>query len=166
MEVARDVIVDVGKEYGELTGRTYGMLEPYRCDDAEVILVGLGSTTGTAKEAADQVREEDGIAAGVLKVRCFRPFPAREIAEALGDAAVVGTLDRAVSFGLGGPLFHEVRSSLSGRDNCAPMVDFIYGLGGRDMPLNSVKDVFRQLADVQEKGKTEADDIRYVGLRE
>ncbi len=163
MENARDVIVDVGREYGELTGRTYGMLDPYRCDDAEVVLVGLGSTTGTAKEAADQLREEEGIAAGVLKIRCFRPFPAVEIAAVLADIPTVGVLDRAISFGLGGPLYHEVRSAVYGSDK--PMVDFIYGLGGRDMPLNDVKDVFRQLADVKKQGKAEPD-VRYVGLRE
>ncbi|MHC4591738.1 MAG: transketolase C-terminal domain-containing protein, partial [Planctomycetota bacterium] len=77
------VVEAVGKEYGELTGRQYGLLDPYLCDDAEVILVGLGSTTGTAKQAADDLRAEEGLKCGVLKVRCFRPLPAKQIRQAV-----------------------------------------------------------------------------------
>ena len=163
MEAVPSVIAEIGEEYGELTGRSYGLLDPYRCDDAEVIVAGLGSTMGTAKEAADQVRKEEGIKAGVLKIRCFRPFPADEIAEALAGADTVGVMDRAISFGLGGPLYHEMRSALYGQDR--PMADFIYGLGGRDLPLDDMKDVFKQLDDIKEKGKAEPE-VRYVGLRE
>ncbi len=163
MENARSVIKEVGEEYGELTGRSYGFLDPYRCDDADVIIVGLGSTMGTAKEAADQVREEEGIKAGVLKIRCFRPFPAEEIAQTLSNAAAVGVMDRAVSFGLGGPLFHETRSALYGEHK--PIANFIYGLGGRDLPLGDMKNVFKQMKEVKDKGKAEPS-VRYVGLRE
>ncbi len=163
MEAARDVVLEVGREYGELTGRSYGFMEQYRCEDADIILVGLGSTMGTAKEAADRLRDEEGIAAGVLKIRCFRPFPAAEIAEALSGASAVGIMDRAISFGLGGPLYHEVRSAIY--EEQKPTANFIYGLGGRDIPLDDIKDVFLQLNDVKKKGKAETDP-RYVGLRE
>jgi len=158
MENARRVILEVGKEYGELTGRAYGHLDPYLCDDAEVVIVGLGSTMGTAKEAADQVRAEDGIKAGVLKVRTFRPFPGEEIRKALGRARVVGVMDRAISFGLGGPLYHEVRSHCYGAQ--APLVNFIYGLGGRDLKLEDVRDSFRTLAGTKQSG------VQYIGVRE
>ncbi len=157
------VIEQVGAEYGELTGRSYGLLDPYRCDDAEFVLVGLGSTTGTAKQAVDDLREDEGLKCGVLKIRCFRPFPAARIREALADAAVVGILDRAISFGLGGPLFHETRSARYG--DGGPMIDFIYGLGGRDLSLDDVKGVFHALAEAGRSG--EMDPLtRYVGLRE
>jgi len=163
MEQAREIVPQIGAEYGKLTGRAYDMLEAYRCEDADVILVGLGSTVGTAKEAADRVREEDGIAAGVLKIRCFRPFPDALIAEVLGQAAAVGVLDRAVSFGLGGPLYHEIRSACYG--NPKPMANFIYGLGGRDLKLDEVMDVFRALAEVKDSGDAEPE-VRWIGLRE
>ncbi len=163
MEAALEVVAEIGREYGELTGRSYGLLDPYRCEDADVILVGLGSTMGTAKEAADQVRKEEGIAAGVLKIRCFRPLPAARIASALSRASAIGVMDRAISFGLGGPLYHELRSATYGRST--PIADFIYGLGGRDIPLGDLVGIFKQLAEIKEKGKADPE-VRYVGLRE
>jgi len=159
MERARKVIADVGEEYGKLSGRAYGQLDPYRCDDAEVIIVGVGSTMGTAKEAADRVRKEDGIKAGVLKMRVFRPFPGDEIRDALKGATCVGVMDRAVSFGLGGPIYHEIRSACYG-EPVVPMVNFIYGLGGRDLKLEDVMAAFRRLADARESS------VEHIGLRE
>lgn len=163
MDNAMDVIPEVGAEYGELTGRSYGLLDEYRCDDADVILVGLGSSVGTAKEAADQMREEEGLKAGVLHVRCFRPFPADQITNVLGGASAVGVLDRALSFGMGGPLFNEIRSARYGEST--PMVNFIYGLGGRDLPLEQVKDIFRDIVEVEGSGDIKPD-VRYIGVRE
>jgi pyruvate ferredoxin oxidoreductase alpha subunit len=157
------VIEQVGQEYGELTGRSYGLLDPFLCEDADVILMGLGSTMGTAKQAAEDLRAQDGLKCGVLKVRCFRPFPAEQIRQALSGAAIVGVMDRAVSFGLGGPLFHEVRSALYGGQT--PTMDFIYGLGGRDLSLEDAKSVFRTLAEAKEKGQAEPL-VHYIGLRE
>jgi len=163
MAAAVDVVRQVGKEYGELTGRTYGLLEPYRCDDADVVLVGLGSTMGTAKQAADDLRDQEGINCGVLKVRCFRPFPADAIRQALSDVPMVGVMDRAISFGLGGPLYHEVRSARYGQDG--PMINFIYGLGGRDLSLDETRDIFRALAQAKQSGSCEPA-VRYIGVRE
>ncbi len=162
MDAALDVIQDVGKEYGEMTGRSYGLLEDYKCDDADVIMLGLGSTMGTAKQAADDLREE-GIKAGVLKLRCFRPFPTDAINDALEGAEVVGVMDRAVSFGLGGPLFHEVRSSQWGQTT--PLMNFIYGLGGRDLSLDRVKDIFGSLVEAAEADDYEPT-VRYVEVRD
>ncbi len=163
MDSALDVIPEVGAEYGELTGRSYGLLDEYRCDDADVILVGLGSSVGTAKEAADQLRDEEGLKAGVLHVRCFRPFPAEQIADVLDGADAVGVLDRALSFGMGGPLFNEVRSACYGESK--PMANFVYGLGGRDLPLEQVKDIFRDITEVEDSGDSKPD-VRYIGVRE
>ena len=163
MAEALPVVEQIGKEYGELTGRPYGLLDPFLCDDAEVILVGLGSTMGTAKQAAEDLRADEGLKCGVLKVRCFRPFPAEQIRQALAGAAVVGVMDRAISFGLGGPLYHEVRSALYGENR--PTANFIYGLGGRDLSLDDVKGVFRTLVETKAQGDG-APPVRYVGLRE
>jgi pyruvate ferredoxin oxidoreductase alpha subunit len=163
MAAADDVVRQVGKEYGELTGRSYDLLDVYRCEDAEAVIVGLGSTMGTAKEAADELREQEGLKCGVLKIRCYRPFPAEPLRKALGSVPMVGVMDRAISFGLGGPLYHEVRSARYGQDG--PMLNFIYGLGGRDLSLDDTKDVFRALAKAAKSGKT-APAVRYIGVRE
>jgi pyruvate ferredoxin oxidoreductase alpha subunit len=162
MHNARRVIVEVGKEYGRLSGREYGLFEPYRLDDAEVAVVALGSTCGTAKVAVDRVREK-GIRAGVLKLRSFRPFPGEEIAEALRHVRATAVLDRSVSYGLaGGPVFHEVRSYVGAGDR---LISYVYGLGGRDITPGDIEAVFIDLAAGKPAGG--ADGVyKYIGLRE
>jgi len=159
---ALEVIPQVGREYGELTGRSYGLLDEYLCDDAELIIVGLGSTMGTAKQAADDLRE-GGLKAGVLKIRSFRPFPFEQLKNALDGAQAIGVMDRAISYGLGGPLFHEIRSTRFGTST--PMVNFIYGLGGRDLSLDQLKEVFRTLDEVKTSAVAEPV-VHYIGVRE
>jgi pyruvate ferredoxin oxidoreductase alpha subunit len=162
MANARRVIVEVGRAYGQLTGREYGLMEGYRLDDAEVAIVALGSTCGTAKVAADRAREK-GLRAGVLKLRSFRPFPGEEIAAALGHVGAVAVLDRSISYGLpGGPLFHEIRS-FTGRGE--RMVSYVYGLGGRDITPSELEGVFGQLSEVARSGPS-GNVFRYIGLRE
>ncbi len=117
---------------------------------------------GTMKQAANDLRAQEGLKCGVLKVRAFRPFPAEAIASALEGKAIVGVMDRAISFGLGGPLYHEIRSARYGTSD--PMINFIYGLGGRDLSLDMAKDVFRDL-DAAGKGEG-APMVRYIGVRE
>ncbi len=162
MEKVPAVVEQIGQEYEELTGRSYGLLDAYRCEDADTILLGLGSTMGTAKEAVDDLREQ-GQKCGALKIRCFRPFPAEQIREAVAGAEMLGVMDRAVSFGLGGPLFHEVRSALY--EDGGPIIDFIYGLGGRDLSLDHVKEIFGALAEARETGDLEPT-TRFFGVRE
>ena len=163
MRNAFGVIESVGKEFGELTGRSYSFLEQYRMDDADVAIMALGSTCGTACVAADEAREQ-GIKAGVVKLRVFRPFPAAQVREALGKVKVVGVLDRCISFGLeGGPLFHEVRSHLYGSGR--PILPFVYGLGGRDTHVEQLVEVFRTLQDAAKQGLKERD-VEFIGLRE
>jgi pyruvate ferredoxin oxidoreductase alpha subunit len=162
MRTAQRVIGEVGQEYGRLTGREYGLFEPYRLDDAEVAIVALGSTCGTAKVAADRAREK-GLRAGVLKLRSFRPFPGEEIAAALRHVAAVAVLDRSISYGLaGGPLFHEVRSFARGDGR---LVSYVYGLGGRDITPNELQGVFAELAAAGQSGESDGV-FRYIGLRE
>ncbi len=112
MKKAKEVILAVGKEYGELSGRSYGFFDEYYTEDAEYIVVALGSTAGTAKAAVDILREK-GERVGVLKLRVFRPFPAPEIARVLSHAKAVAVLDRSEGFSsIGGPVFQEIRSAL------------------------------------------------------
>ena len=161
MDNARRVIVETGREYGQLTGREYGLFEPYRLDDAEVAIVALGSTCGTAKVAADRAREKN-IRAGVLKLRSFRPFPGEELAEALRELEAVAVLDRSVSYGLsGGPLFHEVRSYVHGPQ----LHSCVYGLGGRDITPADLEGVFADLDRSRGAGKR-GGTFGYIGLRE
>ena len=163
MESARGVILEVGKEYGELTGREYGFFEKYRLDDADVAIVALGSTCGTAKVAADHAREK-GVKAGVLKLRSFRPFPGDEIAEIVRGVGTVAVMDRAVSYGLrGGPLFNEVRSFAG--NGQLQLINYVYGLGGRDINASQIERIFADLAAIKESGDP-GDLYRYVGLRE
>ena len=161
MQTARRVIADVGREFGRLTGREYGLFEAYRLDDAEVAIVALGSTCGTAQVAADRARDE-GVRAGVLKLRSFRPFPGEEIAAALRHVAAAAVLDRSISYGLpGGPLFHEVRSFAA---DSPRLVSYVYGLGGRDITPADLQRVFAELAAAS---SGESNGVyRYIGLRE
>jgi pyruvate ferredoxin oxidoreductase alpha subunit len=170
MENARQVVLDVGAEFGETFGRSYGFTEAYKLDDADVAILALGSTCGTAKVAADQAREK-GIKAGVLKIRLFRPFPGDEIAEVVTRVGTVAVMDRAISYGLrGGPLFNEVRSATfaacsAGNGGLPQMVNYIYGLGGRDINASQIEAIFDDLVAIKDSGDV-GNPYRYSGLRE
>jgi len=165
MEKAPAVIKRVGGEFGKLSGRSYDLMEEYKLDGAEVVIVAAGSTAGTVKAVVDELREE-GIKAGLLKIRVFRPFPYKEIAEALKGARAVAVLDRSASFGAqGGPLFLEVRSSLFEEDGRVPVTNYIYGLGGRDIKLEEIKGVYEDIEEIG-KGKESAQLVNYLGVRE
>ncbi|RLG62343.1 pyruvate ferredoxin oxidoreductase [archaeon] len=165
MEKAKPVIEEVGRAYGEISGRTYGLVHPYKLEDADVAIVGLGSTMGTAKTAVDILRA-DGVKAGLLRIRSFRPFPREKILESLSHVRAIGVLDRAMSFGAyGGPLFMEMRSLFYDADAKPLMSNYIYGLGGRDMPVSLLVDTLRDVARNAERGRVE-EPIRYMGVRE
>jgi len=158
MENARRVIPEVFAEYGKVSGREFDLFERYRSDDAEVILVCLGSTAGTAKVAIDEMRSA-GIKAGLVKLRVFRPFPHAELADALSGAKAVAVFDRSASFGAeGGPVHAEARSALYGRTGI-PVYDYIYGLGGRDINVEEIRKAIELALD----GK--AAEMNYIGVR-
>ena len=158
------IIKEIGKAYGELSGRSYELIEKYRLEDAELVLVAIGSTCGTTKVVVDELREK-GTKAGLLKIRSFRPFPEREIAEALRNARAIGVLDRSISFGApGGPVHKEIRAALYGTGREIGIVNYIYGLGGRDMSMENIKTAFAGLEKVASEG-TPDDNIRFLGLR-
>jgi len=155
------VIKQVSDEYGDLTGRYYDHCEEYKMDDAEMVMVMLGSSAGTAKDVIDEYREK-GVKVGLLKIRTFRPFPAALIAEKLADRKAVCVLDRSASFGgHGGPVFMEVRSAMYGQQ--VPVHGYIYGLGGRDFDLGQVATVIKDLQKVAAGG--EINDVNLLGLR-
>lgn len=159
------VIEEVGKEFGRTFGRTYGFFEEYRTDDAEICIVVMSSAAGTGKDAVDELRAE-GKKIGLLKPRVFRPFPYRQIAEALKKMKAVAVLDRSSSPGaFGAPLFTEVRSALYDYEKRPKMVNYVYGLGGRDIKVEHFKDVARKLEKIATTGKVD-EMLGYINLRE
>jgi pyruvate ferredoxin oxidoreductase alpha subunit len=163
---AAAVVREVSQEYASLSGRSYDLIEPYRTDDAELVVIVLGSTAGTAKVAADELREE-GVAAGVVKIRSYRPFPGAEIFAAFPKAKAVAVLDRSVAFGLGsgGPVFHEVRSYGYELGARIPMINYVYGIGGRDISVEHIRSAFEDLKGVASSGKP-GELYRYLNLRD
>ena len=129
-------------------------------------MIVLGSTGGTAKDAADELRDQ-GVAAGVLKIRVYRPFPAREIFDAMPKAKAVAVLDRSVACGLGdgGPVFHEIRSFAYEFGVSIPMINYVYGIGGRDISPEHVAIAFNDLKEAASSGKP-GELYRYLNLRD
>jgi len=165
MKHALRVIPEVDAEYAEVSGRRYGVLHPYRMEDAEVALIGLGSTMGTVRHVVDALRSE-GVKAGLLKMRVFRPFPAEELIEAVGDVPVIGVLDKAASFGApGGPLYEEVKTTFYDEADRPLIADYIYGLGGRDASPQLIRGIFRRLEEIRARGEV-AEKVSFVGVRE
>lgn len=165
MRLAKDVILKVGEGFGLLSGRGYGLLESYRLDGAEVAIVILSSSAGTTKVAVDELRAK-GLKVGLLKPRVFRPFPYREIEEALKGVKVVGVLDRSDSFSsFGGPLFTEVRSALYELNERPVVVGRVFGLGGRDYGVEDAIKVFDELLRIKKTGRIDKL-VDYITVRE
>jgi pyruvate ferredoxin oxidoreductase alpha subunit len=134
LEAAKAVIPEISSEFGEVFNRDYGgLIEEYRCDDAEYVLMAMGSVVGTLKDTVDDLRD-DGLRAGAIKLRSYRPFPVDEIRRALAGLEAVGILDKNISLGFEGALFTDVKASLYHDDNAPKAFGFIAGLGGRDIP--------------------------------
>ena len=164
LENAKDVILQVAKDYEKISGRKYGFFEEYRTKDADYIMLIMGSAAGTAKQAVDELREQ-GKKVGVLKLRVFRPFPAKEIAAALSRCKAVAIMDRCESYnGNGGPLGSEVTAALYRNKVMIDAVNYIYGLAGRDFTVENVFDIFAELDDAVTSG-TEIEQYQYIGLR-
>ena len=164
MRNAKKVILEVAKDFEKMTGRKYSFFEEYRMEDAEIAVVCMNSTAGTTKTVVDELREK-GIKAGMIKVRVFRPFPAEEIAEALGNLKAVAIMDKADSLNaMGGALYEDVISSMYTAKKQVPAVSYVYGIGGRDTTSNNIHEVFDYLAQVAKTGEID-NPYRYVGLR-
>jgi len=164
MEASKQVIKEVSREFEALTGRSYDLIECYEMEDAEYALVMIGSSAGTAKAAIKAMRAE-GKKVGLVKIRSFRPFPAEEIAEALKNVKAVGIMDKTDSFNaFGGPLGGEVRAALYGRVDGIKTMNYIYGLGGRDVSVKTIQAVFEDL-EAQKESVVGAG-YKYFGVRE
>ena len=164
MKNAKKVIKEVAEDFEKWTGRKYEFFEKYKLDDAEIAIVCMNSTAGTTKAVVDRLREQ-GVKAGLLKVRMYRPFPAEEIAEALSHLKAVAVLDKADSLNAaGGALFEDVTSAMYVNEKHVPMVNYVYGIGGRDTTEKQLESVFEDLKEVAANGKAE-NPYRYLGLR-
>ncbi|MDY3855110.1 MAG: pyruvate ferredoxin oxidoreductase [Butyribacter sp.] len=164
LESAKEVILEVAEKFKKISGREYGLFEEYRTKDADYIMLIMGSAAGTAKQAVDDLREK-GMKVGVLKLRVFRPFPAKEIAEALKNCKAVAIMDRCESYnGNGGPLGSEVTAGLFRNKVMIETVNYIYGLAGRDFTVGDACDIFKELESMIKTGK-EVEQYQYVRLR-
>jgi len=165
MKNARPVILEVAKRFEALTGRKYGFFEEYEMQDAEVALVIIGSAAGTAKEAIRELRSE-GHKVGLIKIRVFRPFPMAELAEAMKGVKAAAVMDRAESFSAcGGPLFAETRSALYDLADRPYMVNYVYGLGGRDITVEDFMNIYKRLFEIAKTGVT-GELYTHIGQRE
>ncbi len=162
---AKQVILDVAKEFETISGRSYGLFEEYQMEDAEYAIVAIGSVCGTAKDAIDRLRKQ-GMKAGLIKVRVFRPFPGEELAEALRNVKAVAIMDRCESYSAqGGPLGAELTAAMYRAQLSAKTVNIVYGLSGRDVRVEDLEQVYADLKHMAEDGKTFAQ-YPYLGLRE
>ncbi len=164
MRNAKNVILEISKEFEKLTGRSYSLFEEYKLGDAEIAIVCMNSTAGTTKVVVDELRNK-GIKAGLLKIRVYRPFPAEEIAKALSNVKAIAVLDRADSLNAcGGALFTDVTSGMFVNNVQIPTVNYIYGIGGRDTTSKDIEGVYSDLMEIAKTGKVD-NPYRYFGLK-
>ncbi len=159
------VVLDVAKEFAAISGREYGLFEEYRMDGAERAVIIIGSAAGTTKDAIDALREK-GEKVGMIKIRLYRPFPADEIADALKNVKAVAIMDRAESYtNHGGPLGADVMAALFRARSEALAVNYVYGLGGRDVRVADMENVYKELQKIVDDGDA-GETYRFMGIRE
>ncbi|MBQ9208600.1 MAG: pyruvate ferredoxin oxidoreductase [Oscillospiraceae bacterium] len=154
---ARGVIAEAEDRFAEVFGRRYtGLLDTYLTEDAEYVIITLGTIAGLCRNVADELREK-GIRAGVIRIRYLRPFPNDEIAAAVRNAKAVGVLEKDISFGNAGTVYANVTSALQWGGITAPAYNFIGGLGGRDISADDIRDVFAKV-------QTGTDRLNWIGV--
>ena len=156
------MILAAWDEFAGIFGRSYRPVEEYRTDGAETLLLTMGSYTETAKIVIDE-RRDKGEAVGLISLRLWRPFPFEELRRAVQDARLLIVFDRCISFGMGGPVFSEVRSALYDQDKRPKVVGFVGGLGGRDVSEKEFGYLIDRGRDVAEKGSDGM--IETVGIK-
>lgn len=165
MENAKKVVLDVAKKFEKISGRKYGLIEEYKMQDAEYAVVIIGSAAGTTKDAIDRMRA-NGDKVGLIKVRSFRPFPGEEIAASLKKCKAVAVMDRSEAFSTnGGPLGAETMQAMYTGKCDALAIDIMYGIGGRDVRVEDMINVYETLKDIAKTGET-GPTYRYMGLRD
>lgn len=164
MRNALSVVKEVGKKYGEISGRTYGTVKKFMTDDADVVLVCMGTVAGTARVVARSLRKE-GKKVGVLSIRLFRPFPAQDVVEALRNAKAVAVIDRSSAPGcIGGPLFEDICTALYDLPEKPLTYNIIAGLGGRDITPEHIKQIYNTGYKYIKEGKV-LEKVLWVGVR-
>lgn len=164
LENSKKVMLEVAREFKQISGRDYGFFEAYRMEDADYAMVIMGSAAGTGKDTVDALREK-GIRAGLLKIRMFRPFPASQVAETLKNVKVVACMDRTESFNtLNGPLGADVKSALYDVGAKVKVVNYVYGIGDRDVTVASLTSVYEDMMKIEADG-TVGQAYRYLSLR-
>ena len=154
---AADVISQAEERFERIFGRRYtGLTESYKTDDADYILITLGSISGLVKETVDRLRES-GRKVGLVRIRYMRPFPNKEIAEAVKNAKAVGVLEKEISFGNEGTVYTNVNSALQKNGADIPCSNFIGGLGGRNISADDIEDIFDKLGE----GKST---VEFIGI--
>ena len=165
MKNSKEEILKISKEFEKITGRKYDLYEKYMLDDAEFGIIVLNSTAGTTKDVIDSLRK-NGVKAGLLKPRCFRPLPYEEIPNEIKDLKALAILDKSDSVnGYSGPLFSEITSAMYTSNLHIPTVNYIYGLGGTDVTGNDIKAVFNDLVEIAKSGKFKSVK-RYLGIND
>lgn len=165
MKDAKKRILEVAAEFEKVSGRKYGFFEEYEMEDAEAAVVVIGSSAGTGKAAVDQFRAE-GKKVGLIKLRVFRPFPMEELAHALSKVKAVAIMDKCESFSAcGGPVFAETRSALYDLKERPMAVNYVYGLGGRDVTIDTYDEIYSALFDMIETGEV-GEVYRHIGVRD
>lgn len=161
MQEAKSVIKQVDKEFEEQFGRSYGLVEGYHLNNSDLVLVTSGTVTSTARHVVNKMRAR-GHKVGLLKIKTFRPFPAREVRDYLGNAKKIAVVDRNISFGQGGIFFQEVKSCLYGDGGSKPSIfGFVAGLGGRDVTPKTLRDII----DYARRAKRQEEDVIWMGLK-
>jgi len=163
LEAAKKVILECWKEFGGLFERYYSPVEGYQCEGAKVLLLTMGSFSETAMEAIDKMREE-GKKVGLVRLRLWRPFPFEEVRQAVKDAEVLIVLDRALSFGYGGPGCSEIKSALYNEAKKPKVVSFIGGLGGRDISPDGFEQIINRGMEISQTGSEQ--EFEMFGVRE
>jgi len=165
LEGSANIIRQIGAEWGELTGRAYGLIETHRLEDAEVAIIATSGAAGTTRCVVDALRDE-GRKVGLLRLRAYRPFPAEDIAAALKGVKAVAVLDRAASPGApGAPILSDVRTALYDAADRPKVVGYVFGLGGRDLSLDQVASVYERLEHIVQTGEV-GPALSYLGLRD
>jgi pyruvate ferredoxin oxidoreductase alpha subunit len=161
MERAREVIDEVFQEFEEKFGRKYRKVYPEFMEDAEIVLITMGSMTSTTREFVRRLRAE-GKKVGLLKLTVFRPFPKEEFKSLLKDAKVVAVIERNISFGFGGAVYAELAATFSNMENKPRIIDFIVGLGGRDITFKTLSEVV-EIAEKAAKGE-KVDEVNWIDV--
>jgi 2-oxoisovalerate ferredoxin oxidoreductase alpha subunit len=165
MENAKKLVPEIDEEYGKHFGFEYGgLIEKYRCEDAELLLFTMGTMACDAKIAVDGLRKE-GLKVGLARVRVFRPFPVEEIRKLAEQAQMFATIDRHISFGMEGFLATEIKASLLSKNERPLVAGFLAGLGGRDVTFNTIKKIAKKSLKWMRGGKVEKE-TEWVDLRE